>query len=307
MRIGILSGDFTPSDTDNLFAKIKNLGFVSTQLAFASLSEINFVPDGEIEIPVKVENNIIDRINKSAEAHGIDIIANTGTFNMAHPDKRVRDEGVRRFEYLAEASANLGCKIISLCTGSRNKEHLWRYHPDNSTPEAWSDMTETMKRCVDIAEKYDIVLAAETEMANIIDSPEKARRIMDEVGSPNLKMIMDCANLFPAGKAKKENVRKTVQHAFDIFGADVILAHGKDIKESEESKESEETKDLKESFESGGIKFCATGEGIVDYKQFAELLRRHNYKNDMILHGIFDEAKMPYAIEVIKRAVGTTI
>ena len=291
MRTGILSGDFAPTNIDNLFAKIKNLGFASTQLAFASFTEIGYTPDGELEIPEKIDGGIIDRIRKSAENHGIDITANTGTFNMAHPDKRVRDEGIRRFEYNAEAVSNLGCKIISLCTGSRNKAHLWRSHPDNSTPEAWADMIDTLEKCVEIAEKYGIVLAAETEMANIINSPEKARRMMDEVNSPNLKMVMDCANLFPAGTAKKENVRGVIRSAFDVFGNDVVLAHGKDIKEN-----------LSDLSAMSDIKFCATGEGIVDYEQFIGLLSRHNYKGDMILHGIFDEAKMPYAIEVIRKS-----
>ena len=292
MRVGILSGDFAPTNIDSLFGKMQNLGFASAQLAFSSFIEIGFIPNGEIEIPEKIDAAIIAHIKKSAENHGIDIIACGGTFNMAHPDRRVRDEGLKRFKYLAESAGNLDCKIISLCTGSRNTGHLWRYHPDNNTPEAWADMIDTVKKAVEIAEKYNIVLAAETEMANIVNSPEKAKKMMDEVNSPSLKMIMDCANLFPAGEAKKENVRRIVRSAFDIFGGDIVLAHGKDISESSES------------FESDGIKFCATGEGIIDYKQFAELLREYNYKSDMILHGIFDESKMTRGIEVIRKSMG---
>jgi len=112
---------------------------------------------------------------------------------------------------------------------------------------------------------------------------------MGEIGSENIKMIMDCANLFHVGEAKKENVQKIINHAFEVYGNDVILAHGKDISESD------------------GVKFCPTGEGIVDYTQFIQLLNKYNYKGDMILHGIFDENKMTYGYQTIKSAIENKI
>ena len=125
----------------------------------------------------------------------------------------------------------------------------------------------------------------ETEAATVADTPEKIRRMLDEVGSPNLKIIMDCANLFHAGEAKKENVKDIISHAFEIFGKDVVMAHAKDISESD------------------GIKFCPTGEGIIDYTQFAQLLKKYNYKGDMLLHGIYDENKLAGCYNLIKEAV----
>jgi sugar phosphate isomerase/epimerase len=126
------------------------------------------------------------------------------------------------------------------------------------------------------------VLAVETEAANIIDTPEKARKLMDDIDSPNLKMIMDCANLFHEGEAHPSNVRRPMHHAFELFGKDVVIAHGKDIKESD------------------GIEFCGTGEGIVDFEYFAELLVEFGYQGDMFLHGVYDEAMLPAAIQHFK-------
>ena len=53
-----------------------------------------------------------------------------------------------------------------------------------------------------------------------------------------------------------------------------MLAHGKDIAESE------------------GIRFCAAGEGIVDFPYFIERLRGVGYQGVMMLHGIDREDKM---------------
>ena len=287
MRIGVLSSDITRrANTDELFGAIASYGFESAQLSFSSVPEANFIGSGQFEFPGRIDDEVISLIRESAKKHNVEIIAVSGTFNMAHPDYEVRKEGVERFAGLAKITQKLGVRFISLCAGTRRKESLWTYHPENSTPQAWDDMICTVKECVKIAESFDIVLAVETEAATVIDTPEKAKRMMNEIGSKNLKMIMDCANLFHAGEAKKENVNRIISHAFEIFGGDVVMAHGKDIAESD------------------GIKFCPTGEGIVDYRQFIELLKKYNYKGDILLHGIYDEIKLARGFETVKKAMG---
>ena len=285
MKIGILTSEFASRGAlpaEGLFAKIKDFGFAVTQLSFSSVLEMEFAGSGQFELPEKIDGGAIGLIGEASKKHGVAITVCGGTFNMAHPDAAVREEGVRRFEALAGYVKQLGCNMISLCSGTRCESHMWAWHKDNDTQEAWDDMIGTAKKVAAIAEKHDIVAAVETEMANIINSPEKARKMMDEVGSPNLKMVMDCANLFPAGEAKKENARKIIGHAFEVFGGDVVIAHGKDIAQSD------------------GISFCPTGEGIVDFGQFVELLGKYGYGGDMILHGIYDEEKIRRGREMIK-------
>ena len=267
---------------EQLFEKLNSLGTPVTQLSFASVAETGFIPDCNIEIPAEVDKDVINLIKACAEKYRVEAAAVNGTFNMAHPDSRIRAEGLRRFEGFAQAVNSLGCGMITLCSGTRNTASLWAPHPENATEAAWRDMAETVAAAVRIAEKHNIVLAVETEAANIIDTPEKVRRLMDSIGSPNLKMIMDCANLFHPGEAKRENVRPVMRHAFELFGRDVVIAHGKDIRES------------------GSIDFCGTGEGIVDYDLFVELLAEYGYQGDMFLHGIYDEQKLPEAIRYFK-------
>ena len=282
MRTGICTTDLKTMPAEQLFEKLNSLGTPVTQLSFASVAETVFIPDGNIEIPAEVDKDVINLIKVCAEKYGVEIAAVNGTFNMSHPDDRIRAEGLRRFEGFAQAVNSLGCRIATLCSGTRNTASLWAPHPDNGSEEAWRDMAETVAAAVRIAEKHNIVLAVETEAANIIDTPEKARRLMDSIGSPNLKMIMDCANLFHPGEAKRENVRPVMRHAFELFGRDVVIAHGKDIRASD------------------GIDFCGTGEGIVDYDLFVELLAEYGYQGDMFLHGIYDEQKLPEAIRYFK-------
>lgn len=288
MRIGICTTDLKTMPAEQVFKKLSDLGTPVTQLSFASIAEMGFVPDGNIEIPAYVDEKVLQLIINSAKKYRVEIAAVNGTFNMAHPDSAVRAEGLRRFEGFAQAVKTLACGMISLCSGTRNPDSLWSPHCENGTAEAWRDMFETVKAAVKIAEKFGIILAVETEAANIIDTPEKARRLIDDIGSPNLKMIMDCANLFHAGEAYNENVHRIMHHAFELFGRDVVIAHGKDIKQS------------------NGIEFCGTGEGIVDFAYFATLLAAYDYQGDMFLHGV-EEARIPAAIQYFKGKAANTV
>ena len=280
-RIGICSTDFPVMPVDALFARIRGHGMTAVQLSFASLSESNYAPTGCIEIPERVADETLRAVSEAAQRHGITLTALNGTYNMAHPDTDVRRAGLACLKTVIEAAAALACPMVTLCSGTRNRAHLWRPHADNAQPSAWDDMLASMRAAADIAERAGITLAVETEAANIIDTPEKARALIDAVASPRLKMIMDCANLFHAGEAKRENARAVIAHAFALFGGDVVLAHGKDIRESE------------------GIVFCSAGEGIVDYPFFLRQLAACGYHGDMIVHGIDDEGKIARALALV--------
>ena len=274
MKIGICTTDFDRMPVDILFEKIERMGFEAVQLSFDSVEETGFRADNHIEIPEAVDADVLEMIRVCAARHRLEITAVNGTFNMAHPDAVVRAEGLRRFDGFANAVKALGCPMITLCSGTRSRVSLWTGSAENDSPEAWTDMAASMKAVCDVAACYELTLAIETEAGNVISTPERAALIMREVGSPRLKMIMDCANLFHAGEAKRENVREIIGHAFDVFGKEVVLAHGKDIAEG------------------GGIRFCAAGEGIVDFPYFAERLKSVHYGGVMMLHGIDCEDKM---------------
>ena len=281
MKTGVCTTDFEKSPllpADALFGKIRAIGFECVQFAFSSIAESDFVPTGQLELPGEISAETVRAAEKASAKHGLPIEVINATFNMAHPDPAVREEGLKRLRVHAEAARSLGCPVLSLCSGSLNRNHLWTPHPDNGSAEAWSLMFGTMRQAAEIAETCGVTLAVESEASNVIDTPEKARRLMDSVGSEKIRMILDPANLFHAGEAHPENARRTLDEAFAVFGDDIVAAHGKDILEGD------------------GISFCGTGRGIVDFCYMAEKLRASGYAGDMFLHGIYDEADMPRAL-----------
>jgi sugar phosphate isomerase/epimerase len=188
---------------------------------------------------------------------------------MIHPDKQQRQEGMRRLGVLAAASHTLGTNIITLCTGTRNAESMWRRHPENSLPEAWRDLLASMQVAVAHAEAHDVILGIEPEVSNVVDSAPKARRLLDELRSPHVKIVMDGANLYPAGSLPR--MHAILDEAFDLLGANLVLAHAKDLDHD------------------GDAGHLAAGTGLLDYDHYVALLRQAGYNGPLILHSLRED------------------
>ena len=290
MKTGICTTDFEKSaekkTADELFGIIHELGFRCVQFAFSSVAECGYTPNGQLEIPSVIKPECCRAVFIAAEKYDLPIEVINGTYNMAHPDPDVRAEGLKRLETLMQAAKELSTEIISLCSGTRNAKYLWSPSDENENEDAWADMYDSMQRATELAEQYGITLAIESEASNVIRTPEKARRLLDSIGSDKLKMILDCANLFHMGHAHKNEAPETICHAVEVYGKDIVVVHGKDIREGD------------------GIEFCATGLGIVDFALTAELLRQIGYKGDMFLHGIYDISDMKRSREFWETASG---
>ena len=282
MRLGVLTSDFSTRPIDAMMSNIASYGFVPIQFAFSSISEADYAPDKDMEVPAEISQDVVKKLKKSIRDNGLDLICINGTFNMASRDPLIRSEGIKRFSRLAEVADELECPAISLCTGSRSNKWMWSYDPANSDISAWNDMMDTAKQLIDVVAPRGIKLLVETEPSNVVDSPEKARKMIDVLGSDTIQMILDGANLFPAGTAHPENVRPTLDRAFKAFGDRIMIAHGKDVIESDE------------------VKFCATGLGIVDFDYMLQGLSKYAPGCDMLLHGIYSDEDMPRAYSFMK-------
>ncbi|MCL2480010.1 MAG: sugar phosphate isomerase/epimerase, partial [Treponema sp.] len=218
---GIISREVPANSAAELFRKTKEFGFGCMQFSFGSFFDE--------ETPAIIPDRLVSEIAREAAANGIKIAAVSGIFNMAHPDPAVRKDGISRFRLIAASCKALGAGLASVCTGTRNEDDMWTWHPDNETGEAWQDMSSTMEQLLPIAEEYGIKLGIETEASNVVNTPEKARKLLDQFKSPRLKIIMDAANLFLPGTAKPGNIRPVIANAFRLLGPWTALAHGKDI------------------------------------------------------------------------------
>ena len=260
MRIGIFARTFARSSPEGVFDALVGYGLGETQF--------NMSVAGLPSLPDEIASALADRVRAAAAGRQISLVAVSGTFNMIHPDKEVRREGLRRLGVLSGACHRLGTSTVTLCTGTRDPQDMWRHHPDNSRPEAWRDLLSTMQEALETAEEHGVTLAFEPEAANVVDSAEKGRRLLDELRSPRLKVVMDAANLFavrdPARRLSRSE--EILERAFELLGEDLILAHAKDV--------------------NGSGEVVAVGKGDLDFDLYLKHLNDAGYGGPLVMHGL---------------------
>ena len=165
----------------------------------------------------------------------------------------------------------------SLCTGSRDPDDMWRAHPDNASPAAWRDSVEQIAAALAVAERHDVVLAFEPEHNNVVSDAAAGRRLLDELKSDHLRVVVDAANLIPPGELDRQH--DTLREAFALLGDALVLAHAKDVRKD------------------GTV--VAAGSGGLDYGLYVALLRDAGFDGPLVLHGLAEE-DVPAALAFLR-------
>ena len=277
MKVGIFAKTFRQPTLESTLDAVAAHGIRSIQF--------NMACAGLEPLPDAIEPELCERIRKAAADRDIEIAAVSGTFNVIDPCVENRLDGLSRLRTLAFAARRMGTRIVTLSTGTRHPTDMWAPHPDNGTREAWADLVRSMEEAARIAGEAEITLAFEPEVSNVVDTAEKARRLLDEVGSPRLAVLMDAANLFRKGDLSR--MAGVLENAFELLGRSIALAH---------------TKDLSRDGEAGHE---AAGTGLLDYDLYIELLRAVGYDGPLILHGLSEE-QVKEAVAFLRRKLPPT-
>jgi sugar phosphate isomerase/epimerase len=271
MQIGIMTGTFARPTLAETLDAVRAHGLASVQFDLAGA--------GLASMPERIDGETCDRIRREFVARGVTMAAISGTFNMIHPDLEERRRGLLRLRALAGACERLGTSVITLCTGTRDPTSMWRRHPENDSQGAWEDLLPAMREAARIAEECRVTVAFEPEVSNVVDSARKARRLLDEIASPHLKVVIDGANLFHAGELPR--MREILDEAFALLGREIVLAHAKDL-----SRDGEAGHD-------------AAGTGLLDYDCYLALLRETGFTGSLILHSL-QEAQVPGCVSFLR-------
>jgi sugar phosphate isomerase/epimerase len=256
MQLGIFAKTFAGSDALPVLTAVRDNGFATTQFNLACV--------GLPSMPDIVPPEAIAAIRAASRETGVSLAALSGTYNMAHPDKSVRDKGLKQLRLVIETAAALEIPLVTLCTGTRNAEDQWAHHPDNADPLAWRDMAAEMGKALEIAERSDVNLGIEPEQANIVTSAADAMRLIGEMGSKRLGIVLDPANLFE--KSAPDEASDIVDRAVDVSSGHVVMAHAKD-RHADGS-------------------FATAGKGIVDFPRFVAGLRATGFDGPLVTHGL---------------------
>ncbi len=221
---------------------------------------------GPADMPDGPDAAAFSRARQQMIARNIEAVSLSATYNMIHPDPAVRDQGMRRLQLRAAHAADLGTDLLTLCTGTRNPHNMWAGHPQNDSPEAWSDLLAAIGQALTVASEHNVRLGIEPEVSNVVSSPGKARQLLDTMQSQRLTIVMDGANVFPAGTIHRQ--RQVLDETFDLLGEHIALAHAKDLSRDGEAGHE------------------AAGTGLLDYDHYLELLHRSGYRGALVLHSL---------------------
>ena len=269
IRLGIFAKTFSRPTVEGVFDAVKEhqLDCVQFNMACAGLPTL----------PNDIAPSLAIRIHEASMSRGMEIAAVSGTYNMAHPDPEVRQAGLRRLRTLASACHGMGTSVITLCTGTRDPENMWRWHPENASSQAWSDLLSSMEAALRIAEEEQVTLAFEPERANVVSTAAKGHALLVAMQSPHLKVVIDPANLIVPGDERQ--VSQVLDEAFDLLGEYIVIAHAKD-------RGADDT-------------FQTAGGGILDYDQYVRLLRAAAFDGPFILHGL-TEGQIDAALQFLR-------
>jgi sugar phosphate isomerase/epimerase len=256
MRLGIFAKTFAGSDPVTVMAAAKAAGFATVQY--------NMACSGLAAMPDVIGPETGAAVAAAARQTGLGVAAVSGTYNMIHPDTRVRADGLARLEVLAAAATGMGTGLITLCTGTRDPRDQWTAHVDNDGPQAWADLATEMAKAIAVAERHNVFLGIEPELANVINSAVKARRLIDEMGSNRLVVVLDPANLFEAETIDRQ--RQIVSQAIDLLADRIVMGHAKD--------------------RLADGRFATAGTGVLDYPHYLKALRAIGFDGDLVTHGL---------------------
>ncbi len=262
MDVGIFARTFPGRNVDEVCRHIAQSGFQTVHW--------NMACAGLPILPNSVPISIIRNIQRALQKYRLTVCGISATYNMCHPDPTLRQDGLKKLSVIARLCDPLQTKLVTLCTGSRDPTDKWAFHPDNNSIESWQILLDHMEKALEVAELYSIQLGIEPELGNIVNSIDKANRLLNFFQSPRLKVVLDPANLFEY--ASSAEIKRIIDDALAVLGPNILIAHAKD--------------------RDANGQFVAPGRGIIPFAYFKDQLIAKTNCRTMVAHGLSaDEAE----------------
>ena len=201
------------------------------------------------------------------------------------PDSAVRERIVRKIKAGNRVAHLLHAGVHLIRPGSRNPAGSWTPHPENHTQASVDRFIDSLKQIADDAEAQEVTVVVECHVVSIMRSPEVCVEIIEKVGSPRLRVVMDPVNHFESIH-QAFNSAQQLRLIFDAMGAIAPIAHAKDIHVGDDliSHLDEEV----------------PGEGVLDYKTFLTLFQSYQPNGYLLIEHIPPD-KIPSANAFIRR------
>ena len=287
MRLGVFAKHISRATPEELFDTVAGFGLDCTQFNAACL--------GTPSLPERIDDALWNRAARAARCTGVKVVALSATFNLLDENKVRLASNFQHLELLAQGALILGTDLLTLCSGTRNQQDMWTYHPENRSSAAWQEMVNAMQRALEIAIEYDLYLGIEPEVANVVSNANDGMRLIRELESNRIKIVFDPANLYrpPADPRQDGHV---ITDALALLGDHIAIAHCKDIAAPV---------GRAATYQPGETLYAhvAAGTGILNYRHYlSELRRLVSTDVPLILHGLSQE-QIPRSVAFVRRCI----
>ena len=247
MQIGVRLHDGEKLPLEELLPVIKNRGFKCGHLALTkSISEYS------VGVPA-LTPGLAMYLRRLFAENCIDIAVLGCYLNLCTPDEEALAANVEKYKAHIRFASHLGCGVVGTETGAPNKEY--KYEPACHTEEALELFIKNLRPIVEYAEKMGVIFAIEPVWKHIVSTPQRARRVLDEINSPNLQIIFDPVNLLCYDNYNDRE--RIFDDAMTLLGKDIAVVHIKDFVVGEND-----------------LTSVAAGDGEMDYTKIISFIKK---------------------------------
>lgn len=259
MAIGMRGHDLDCGDAASLGRRCREYGVDVLQLALAkSIKGIEWRPG-------VFSPGLARQIKMGLDAGGVHVSVLGCYINPVHPDEAVRAEQLALFREHLRFAKYIGADMIGTETGSFSG-----VQKTDRSEEVYQLFLEGMRPVVREAEKLGVMVGIEGVTEFTIYSPERMKRFLDDIDSPNVTVIFDPVNLLDHTNYKEQ--REVMRRSFELFGDCIGVVHLKDF-----------------VIEDGKKQFRLSGDGLLDHAYLFGLVKQYKPDIDMIIEEAHEE------------------
>lgn len=227
--LGIFAKTF-PRDTPEAVAvAVAGAGFSTVQLNLSAVG-LPTIPRGD-----ELDELDLGVIGRGFADRAVGVWGVSATFNLIHPDRSRRLADIAAAASYIRRAGELGTGFVTLCTGTRDPDDMWRRHPDNDSAAAWTDLRAGLEPLLQAARAGRVRLGIEPEHGNVVRDATAAARLLSELGpdAASVAIVLDPANLLTVATLPEQE--KVLRAAFETLAPWVECVQAKDVTDGPDS------------------------------------------------------------------------
>ncbi len=252
MNIGIRLHDTLGTNLEEHLRSAREQGFRCAHIAMSKC-----VPGFSMkDAPTLLTDELAQEVRDLLAKYDMECAVLGCYLNLATPDEEELAASVACYKAHLRFARAIGAGVVGTETGAPNTGY--KTVPECFTEESLQLFIDRVRPVVQYAEEIGAVLAIEPVCRHIVSTPERARKVLDAIGSPNLQIILDTVNLL--NMRNHTRMDELVAQSIELFGDRIRVLHMKDYQPVEGAED---------------VKSMACGTGMMDYTRLLAFAKAH--------------------------------